>query len=312
MNRGKENNDDNNTTMDRKNIDQTTDFNLNNPGSNLDFLDLFKILRKYKEYFFIPVILSTLVALIYAVYATPIYRTEVLMVSAQQEGESLGRLASQYSKLASRLTGVSVSQSQDSTESSLAILKSRVFIEQFVQQRNIRPVLFENQWSPETKTWVDNLEPSPWQTYKKIIENVISITIDRRTQLISFYVDWSDPTIAAEWANNMIADLNNHIRNQAIEETQKNIYYLEQQLDATSQVNAQTVIYNLIEEQTKKIMLANVRAEYAFKIIDPAVVPEMKFKPSRTRIVITGFVLGAAVGFFLILLRNFFTQKQKD
>ena len=42
MNRGKENNDDNNTTMDRKNIDQTTDFNLNNPGSNLDFLDLLK------------------------------------------------------------------------------------------------------------------------------------------------------------------------------------------------------------------------------------------------------------------------------
>ena len=125
-------------------------------------------------------------------------------------------------------------------------------------------------------------------------------------------MDWSDPTIAAEWANNMIADLNNHIRNQAIEETQKNIYFLEQQLDATSQVNAQTVIYNLIEEQTKKIMLANVRAEYAFKIIDPAIVPEMKFKPSRTRIVITGFVLGAAVGFFLILLRNFFTQKQKD
>jgi uncharacterized protein involved in exopolysaccharide biosynthesis len=59
-------------------------------------------------------------------------------------------------------------------------------------------------------------------------------------------------------------------------------------------------------------MLANVRVEYAFKIIDPAVVPEMKFKPARTRIVITGFVLGAAVGFFLILLRNFFTQKQKD
>jgi uncharacterized protein involved in exopolysaccharide biosynthesis len=272
--------------------------------------DLYRAINAFKLYFCIPLILSTLLALIYALIATPTYRAEVTMNSAQEEGDSLGRLAGGYSQLAN-LAGFSLPQSsEDKTQTALAILKSRIFIEAFVKQRGIRPILFESQWNQEKLTWFDDQEPSPWQTYQIIMGNIIQVVIDRRTQLISFTVDWSDPELAAEWANSMIADLNSHVRNQTIEETQKSIYFLEQQLEITSQIGAQNVIYNLIEEQTKKIMLANVRTEYAFKIIDPAVVPEMKYKPSRTRIVIIGFVIGMTLGFILVLLRNYFTQNK--
>jgi len=51
----------------------------------------------------------------------------------------------------------------------------------------------------------------------------------------------------------------------------------------------------LIEELTKKVMIANVREEYAFKIIDPAVVPEMKYKPSKRNIVIISFLFGLII-----------------
>ena len=147
------------------------------------------------------------------------------------------------------------------------------------------------------------------QTYEYVTENIIDYTIDRRTGLIYFTVDWDDPNIAAEWANNIINDLNNHIRQQAIEEIEKNIFFLEQQLKLTTQVNAQSVMFSLIEEQTKNIMLANVREEYAFKIIDPAVRPEMKIKPKRTNILIMGFIVGIFIGFLSVLLRNFYDKE---
>ena len=123
--------------------------------------------------------------------------------------------------------------------------------------------------------------------------------------MIHFSIEWSDPILAAAWANNMINDLNNHIRKQAIEEIEKNIFFLQEQSSLTNQVNAQSIIFSLIEEQTKNIMLANVREEYAFKIIDPAYPPLNRFKPKRREIAVSGFFLGIFISFLIILLKEF-------
>jgi hypothetical protein len=39
------------------------------------------------------------------------------------------------------------------------------------------------------------------------------------------------------------------------------------------------VLYNLIESETKTLMLANARVEYAFTVVDPAVVPGATCQP---------------------------------
>ena len=51
-------------------------------------------------------------------------------------------------------------------------------------------------------------------------------------------------------------------------------------------------------------MLANVREDYAFKVIDPAMVPKTKIKPQRRQIVIIGFFLGLIIGGIIVLLRE--------
>ena len=48
------------------------------------------------------------------------------------------------------------------------------------------------------------------------------------------------------------------------------------------------VFAQLIEEQTKTIMLANVSKDYVFDVIDPPVAPELKSKPSRAVICVLG------------------------
>jgi uncharacterized protein involved in exopolysaccharide biosynthesis len=51
----------------------------------------------------------------------------------------------------------------------------------------------------------------------------------------------------------------------------------------------------LIEKQAQTITLAQVREQYAFSIIDPAVVPEKWDKPNKRLIVVLGTVTGRFV-----------------
>ena len=46
----------------------------------------------------------------------------------------------------------------------------------------------------------------------------------------------------------------------------------------------------------KKAMLANVSEEYAFRVIDPAVVPEERASPKRSRIAMLGLLIGGLLG----------------
>jgi LPS O-antigen subunit length determinant protein (WzzB/FepE family) len=67
-------------------------------------------------------------------------------------------------------------------------------------------------------------------------------------------------------------------------------------------------MYNLIETETKTLMLANARVEYAFTVVDPAVAPEIRTSPKRKLIVLSGGVLGGLFGVFAVFVINIFRQ----
>ena len=82
------------------------------------------------------------------------------------------------------------------------------------------------------------------------------------------------------------------------------IAYLQDQLDKTSLTEMQRVFYALIEEQTKRLMLADTRKDYAFAIIDPSVVPMEPSAPNRSLIVVFGLFFGLLAGLLLAYLRG--------
>jgi len=267
------------------------------------FLDLIK---EYRNVFLSSIIVPSLVGLIYALVATSLFRADVVIISNQEEGESLVNLSKQYSTLAS-IAGVNVGSAGvvDKTDRSLAILTSRSFLEEFVQKQDLRKKLFPEAWNQEKNKW-DGGEPTAAQTYELLISNIVDVDVDRRTNLITLSVIWNDPILAADWANQIIKDLNKKIREQEVKEYQKSINFIQEQLNnSTSSASLETVMFNLIEELTKKIMIANVREEYAFKIIDPAVVPEKKYAPSKRNIVIISFIVGLFISVFSIAIITF-------
>ena len=54
-------------------------------------------------------------------------------------------------------------------------------------------------------------------------------------------------------------------------------------------------------------MLANVRDEYSFKIIDPPAIPDLddEVKPKKKLIVIIGSILGLSISILFAIFKNF-------
>lgn len=193
-------------------------------------------------------------------------------------------LAGQVGGLAS-LAGLNLNENSQDQER-LGVLNSRGLVEEFIRRNGVVSMLSGVGKPPLTL----------WQAVENFRKASLIITEDKVKGLIMVEIDWTDPATAARWANAFVALANDVIRAKAIDEATRNIDYLNQQIARTNVVELQQVMYNLIEQETKTLMLAKGRAEYAFTIVDPAVAAEKRISPKRTLMVLTGLVIGLFLG----------------
>ncbi|MGY0638612.1 MAG: GNVR domain-containing protein, partial [Paraglaciecola chathamensis] len=118
------------------------------------------------------------------------------------------------------------------------------------------------------------------------------------------------PVVAKKWVDWLVQDINAEMKVRDKEEAESSIKYLQSQIAQTNIVEQKNLLYQLIEEQAKTLMFAEVREEYVFKTIDPAFVPEMKFKPKRALTVVVGVLLGGILSLVLVFIRHFRNSKQ--
>ncbi len=250
------------------------------------------------------IIASVIIAVAIAFTREPVYRADTLLAPTSTDSNSrrgLNAFASQFGGLAS-LAGVSMGDGSN-INTAIATLKSRKFITQFIDEFKLTPILFEKQWSKETKQWKVK-KPSNEKVYKKFSKNMLNVTRNQKTRLITVSLEWKDPNQAAQWLNNLIKKLNEELRQQTIDNAKRSIAYLQEQVNETSLAELQNMLYRIIEEHTKNITLAKVNDEYVMKVIDPAVPPETRSKPNRKLIVSFGFLIGVMLGVFLALVAN--------
>ena len=119
------------------------------------------------------------------------------------------------------------------------------------------------------------------------------------------------PLIAQQWVTWLVDDINQAVKDQDVEEANRSIDYLKEQVANTALADLQTMFFELIQSQTETVMLAQVRPEYVFKTIDPAVVPEEKSKPKRALICVLGTMLGGMLGVVLVLIRHYALKPQE-
>ena len=147
-------------------------------------------------------------------------------------------------------------------------------------------------------------EPSSWESFKKFSDFLI-VSQDKTTSMITIEIEYLSPILAKEWLKWLIRDVNHFMRDQDQKEAQASIDYLTQQLESIQVTTMETVFYQLIEEQTKNMMLTKVKAEYVLKTIDPPQVPDKKEGPKRALIVVLGTMLGGMLSVLIVLIRYF-------
>jgi hypothetical protein len=285
-------------------------------SDELDFIGLWKVLIEYKLLIIVFTTLTTLGATYYASTLPTIYKTEVLMLSPAPP-PSLGKLAG-----FAGLTGISlgVSNAGAEGEQALARLRTRSFLTDYIKKENLKPILFAEQWNKETKHWIDQ-QPSDREAFK-LLSYMISTVMDPRDKagLVIFSIEWKNPVNLnklADITNNLVGSMNINAKQRAIVEAKNSISFLEKELEHTNVLNSQTILYSMIERQMQKIMLANVRDEFVFKVIDPAVSPEYPENNFFRKITIAlfGFILSLlfssiAVLVFELNIKNVKNNKQ--
>jgi len=154
-------------------------------------------------------------------------------------------------------------------------------------------------------------EPSILKAYELFSKSVLSISQDKKTNFITLTIELNDPALAKELANKLVKAINELLRQEHIQQSEKTIHYLNKTLQKVQLVELKEIIFKIIEENTKSMTLATTREDYVFKILDPAVVPENKSSPKRGLITAIGFILGLMLGIFIALILNWKESKAK-
>lgn len=244
-----------------------------------------------------------------------VYRGDVLLASVAIEDEN-GGIASKIGGLSglASLAGFSLSNAGGIDEN-LAILTSREFLWRFFEERNLLPVLFEDDWDKDAQQWREkdpDEQPSLWDAYRLVTEDeLLTVSTDRKTGLISVAVEWTDAALASQWANELVHRLNEHLRARAISRSTTNLEYLNKELSRSQVAEMRQTLFALIAKEQRASMLANTQQEFAFRILDPASEPDEKVKPYRALIVLGATFLGGMFALFFVFIRHSFKSANK-
>ena len=285
----------------------------------LSLIDLCMIVWKRKWLWLTLGPLAGLIGIVFALKSPVFYKAETTLVPSSEEQSSggLAALAGQFGGLAS-MAGINVGGG-GSTENALAVLKSRQFLSPFLLVDERLKALFPKEWDEGTNTWTvakerraDDNRPTAQEAYDRFTKNALSVSQDKKSGIVTISIELHDPKLAAEWANELVTELNRDLREQAQVEAEKNLAFLNEQLAQTRVLEIREALYGLIENQTKNAMLANASEDYAFKVIDPAVIPEQRSRPKRKQIILASGMLGGFFGIFLCFVFHFVESAKQE
>lgn len=268
----------------------------------LDFIDLFWLIWDSRWLVAGVTVICTVLALILALTATPLYRATVVLTEVQESGLDAGSgLAGEVGGLAS-LAGLALGENGQHPERQ-AVLRSRNVVDQFVRLSDVMPLLVAGETDPKKR--------SLWVTVERFRKSVLDIQQDKLKGTTTVTIDWKDPAVAARWGTEFVALTNTLLRDKAIADATRNVAFLQEQVEHASSVDLQKVMYRLIEQETRTLMLAKGRTEYAFTTVDPPVTAEVRISPRRTLLVLSGITVGVFLGSLIAWIRLRFRSRPR-
>ncbi|WP_445946095.1 Wzz/FepE/Etk N-terminal domain-containing protein [Shewanella sp.] len=312
---------------------QDSEFTSRASEDEIDLRELFAVIWQGKWLIIAITTLFAIGSVLFALSQPNIYKSEALLAPAstdQNGGGGLAALAGQFGGLAS-MAGINLGGGggADKTQLAIEVIKSRQFTSEFIQRHNILPELMAvkswnindnsivydaNVYDAEATKWLREVKapfkpkPSMQEAYKEFSQ-IIAVNAAKDTGMVTISIEHVSPSVAQQWVTWLVEDINKVMKERDVLEAMRSTEFLNKQIALTNVADIRTMLYKLIEEQAKTIMFAEVRDEYIFKTIDPALVQEEKAKPKRALICVLGTMLGGMLGVMFVLIR-YFVKKQ--
>lgn len=235
---------------------------------------------------------------------TPVFRADALLVPSD---EVLGLNQNSMGGLGGLASLVGLGGMGNRASESLAVLKSRALTSAYIQANDLLPIIFYDRWDSNAHKWKSDKKdriPTLEDGYEAFDKSIRMVVENRKTGLTAVSVTWRDPKLAKQWVDGLVNSANDLLRREAIERSTTNLEYLQRVLDKTSVVTMRDTIAKLVESELKKQMMATGNKDYAFRIVDPAVIPEHKVAPKRSIFAVFGAAFGSLIWISLVAFRD--------
>lgn len=275
--------------------------------------------------------LAVLLGLVLALLLRNEYQVTAVLAPPSDGGRGgLGGLAGDLGGLAA-IAGINLGSGGSSVPTTIATLQSNALIGDFIREEKLKPLLFPERWSVADHAWLPRgkpgllagfaqriiddpqqerlsrqptLEPSDYEAVELFKRDVLSVSQDKKTDLVSVVVSWHDPVVASAWANSLVRRLNLRMRQDMMNDADKSLAYLQQEVLRTQELRVKEAIYGLMEAKLKSRMMASVSDEVAFRVIDSPVPPTKPRSPKRPLIVLMMGILGALLASGCLVVRH--------
>lgn len=251
--------------------------------------------------------IGTTIAILVANTSERRYVAEMVLAPQSSDSAVAGGVGALVSQLGGLGSLVGLGAGADSGEmDALATLSGRGFTSTFIRDQRLAPQLFPERWDTAEGRWMESERPP---TDIELVNRfdrggVRDIIEDRRTGLVTARIQWSDPSGGVEILEAMVNAVNTRLRTRAIEESRRSVDFLKKELEQSNEVEVRQAINSLLEALLKQAALASARQDYAFRVVDPIVVPtEHDYIWPRPRLMAAvGFLLGGMTGFGISLV----------
>ncbi len=174
-----------------------------------------------------------------------------------------------------------------------ALLESGRLMNAVIKDLDLAKELFPRKWDESAKKWKGG--PPHAGKARRAFDGRYDVSYDGFTGLIGVKVHWRSATRAQEIASAIVDHADTMLRDAAIADGERRVEELRREM---SNATVSEIGSFLAEEITSAISsLASIRARtgYAFRIIDPPLVPDKKSWPPRlVLLILTGIAVAVA------------------
>ena len=285
----------------------------------IDLKELFETIMKYKKQIAITVSVITFITLIFLIISPNYYKSEVTL-SPQGSQKSVGGGLSSLAALA----GVNIGggNGMDPFTMMKTTLENATFQNLVIKKYDLEKKLthlknvvypFGLSFSEEDDSLKDKSEKEKLYLIRKKLKKIISISSDKKTNLITLSATCKDRFLAKELVDEILKELTSYIKQRDMKNIDSQIFYYKKELQRSTDVSLKEQLSKSLSGLMQKRVFSQANDYYfVSKVTDNTVsYVKEKVKPKRALILIVAFITSFILAIFGVFFWEFI-KKQKD